>query len=290
MHVQRIKSMGNRQTFHPKNLDYDSIQRRNRHRSSGFTRARAPPEKALVAQGQASGDILLTNALSALRSQENLFGWDLMYHDIHSSDLLREPKVSFQPDPLDSTPEEHAAFDPRLFRPLMVNLRVALHQITLHLIHVSDLSDVTPIREMFSHAAYERRTVSHRILRTSVRGNEHGHQRHETASSILTCEPVRRRCNRCESIRVRSATGKSRPFDSATSPISIYAPALFKLSGLIIRGHSMLSHEGLPPERETLEYAWQMEILLGKVSARVTTIQVRRTFFSRITPSRLIHR
>ena len=23
MHVQRIKSMGNRQTFHPKNLDYD---------------------------------------------------------------------------------------------------------------------------------------------------------------------------------------------------------------------------------------------------------------------------
>ena len=43
----------------------------------------------------------------------------------------------------------------------------------------------------------------------------------------------------------------------------------------------MLSHEGLPSERESLEYAWQMEILLGKVSARVTTIQVRRLFFSR---------
>lgn len=37
----------------------------------------------------------------------------------------------------------------------------------------------------------------------------------------------------------------------------------------------MLSHEGLPPERETLEYAWQMDILLGKVSGRVTSIQVR---------------
>ena len=36
----------------------------------------------------------------------------------------------------------------------------------------------------------------------------------------------------------------------------------------------MLSHEGLPPERETLEYAWQMEILLGKISARLTMIQV----------------
>ena len=38
----------------------------------------------------------------------------------------------------------------------------------------------------------------------------------------------------------------------------------------------MLSHEGLPPERETLEYAWQMEILLGKISARLTAIQVCR--------------
>jgi hypothetical protein len=39
----------------------------------------------------------------------------------------------------------------------------------------------------------------------------------------------------------------------------------------------MLSHEGLPPERETLEYAWQLEIILGSISARVTTIQVIKT-------------
>lgn len=38
----------------------------------------------------------------------------------------------------------------------------------------------------------------------------------------------------------------------------------------------MLSHEGLPPERKTLEYAWQMEIILGKLAARVTSIQVIR--------------
>jgi len=43
----------------------------------------------------------------------------------------------------------------------------------------------------------------------------------------------------------------------------------------------MLSHEGLPPERETLEYAWQMEILLGKISARLTTIQVFELFIKR---------
>ncbi|CAF0921211.1 unnamed protein product [Adineta steineri] len=38
-----------------------------------------------------------------------------------------------------------------------------------------------------------------------------------------------------------------------------------QLSGLSIRGHAMLSHEGLPPERKTLEYAWQIEIILRPV-------------------------
>jgi hypothetical protein len=39
----------------------------------------------------------------------------------------------------------------------------------------------------------------------------------------------------------------------------------------------MLSHEGLPPERETLEYAWQLEAILGNISARFSTIQVIKT-------------
>ncbi|CAF4091575.1 unnamed protein product, partial [Adineta steineri] len=40
-----------------------------------------------------------------------------------------------------------------------------------------------------------------------------------------------------------------------------------QLSGSVIRGHAMLSHEGLPPEREILEYVWQIEIILCKISA-----------------------
>ncbi|CAF1209067.1 unnamed protein product [Adineta steineri] len=47
--------------------------------------------------------------------------------------------------------------------------------------------------------------------------------------------------------------------------------------GLIIRGRVMLSHEGLPLEREILEYTWQMEIILGKISARLITIQLEKT-------------
>ncbi|CAF1135813.1 unnamed protein product [Adineta steineri] len=50
-----------------------------------------------------------------------------------------------------------------------------------------------------------------------------------------------------------------------------------QLSGSVIRGHAMLSHEGLPPEREILEYVWQIEIILCKISACLTTIQLEET-------------
>ena len=52
----------------------------------------------------------------------------------------------------------------------------------------------------------------------------------------------------------------------------------------------MLSHERLPPERETLEYAWQLEIILGRLGARLTTSQVSEPVVghdSCISPSRL---
>ncbi|CAF3838581.1 unnamed protein product, partial [Rotaria sp. Silwood1] len=40
-----------------------------------------------------------------------------------------------------------------------------------------------------------------------------------------------------------------------------------QLSDLIIHGHAMLSHEDLLSERETLEYAWQLEVIFDKVLA-----------------------
>ncbi|CAF0993744.1 unnamed protein product [Adineta steineri] len=65
-----------------------------------------------------------------------------------------------------------------------------------------------------------------------------------------------------------------------------------QLSGLSIRGLAMLSQEGLPHERETLEYAWQMEIILAPIrlcmcnmhtslcneslTLKVDTIQIRQ--------------
>lgn len=47
------------------------------------------------------------------------------------------------------------------------------------------------------------------------------------------------------------------------------------LSGLQVRGHAMFSHERLPLESETLEYAWLVEAVIGDVSGRLTSPQVR---------------
>ncbi|CAF3889879.1 unnamed protein product, partial [Rotaria sp. Silwood1] len=40
-----------------------------------------------------------------------------------------------------------------------------------------------------------------------------------------------------------------------------------QLSGFVIHGHAMLSHEDLLSERETLEYAWQLEVIFDEILA-----------------------
>jgi hypothetical protein len=59
-----------------------------------------------------------------------------MFHDIHEPDLIREKKIIVHDDPLVDMIDENQPFDPRYFRPLMVTLRVALHNVTFHLLHV----------------------------------------------------------------------------------------------------------------------------------------------------------
>jgi len=59
-----------------------------------------------------------------------------MFHDIREPDLIHEKKIVVHDDPLIDIIDEDQPFDPRYFRPLMVTLRVALHNITSHLLHV----------------------------------------------------------------------------------------------------------------------------------------------------------
>ena len=68
--------------------------------------------------------------------KENLFGSNQVYHDINEPDFIRENKIVTQDDLCIHTIDDSYTFDPRNFRPLMVTLRVALHNITAHVIHV----------------------------------------------------------------------------------------------------------------------------------------------------------
>lgn len=47
---------------------------------------------------------------------------------------------------------------------------------------------------------------------------------------------------------------------------------------LQIRGHAMFSDEGRSLDEETLEYAWMIEIQLGKLSGRITMPQVKNKY------------
>lgn len=51
------------------------------------------------------------------------------------------------------------------------------------------------------------------------------------------------------------------------------------LSGLQIRGHGMFSDRGRTLEQKTLEYAWMLEIQIGKLSAKLTSPQVPVNLF-----------
>ncbi|CAF1559534.1 unnamed protein product, partial [Rotaria sordida] len=72
------------------------------------------------------------------KKKENIFGWDQVFHDIHEPELIREKKIIVHDDPLVDIIDETYPFDPRYFRPLMATVRVALHNITGHLIHHTD--------------------------------------------------------------------------------------------------------------------------------------------------------
>ncbi|CAF3740732.1 unnamed protein product [Rotaria sordida] len=222
LYVQQVRSMGNRQTFHPNKLDYDIF---NIEIDIG-------PVNLLL------HGLFIKNLWWV---KENLFGWDQMYHDIHEPDLIRENKIIIPDDPLVNMIDEDCPFDPRYFRPLMVTLRVALHNITVHLIYHTD-NEPCPI------GFCERLCVE---MTTDL---------NETRLQVVIL-PV--------NVYVEDTVVRNKSDQHLSS-------GSLQLSGLIMRGHAMLSHEGLPPERETLEYAWQMEILLGKISARVTTIQMEK--------------
>lgn len=51
------------------------------------------------------------------------------------------------------------------------------------------------------------------------------------------------------------------------------AGGFLMMAGLQVRGHACFSHEGLPLDNETLEYAWNVDVTLGEIGGRLTSPQ-----------------
>jgi hypothetical protein len=45
-------------------------------------------------------------------------------------------------------------------------------------------------------------------------------------------------------------------------------------AGLQVRGHAMFSDEGRSLDQDTLEYAWMIEVQLGKLTGKLSAPQV----------------
>lgn len=133
LYVQHVKALGNRQTFHPNKLDYDVF---NIEIDLGPVN--------LLLHGlflkklwwiKVKDYVPIEDHKSSI-FQENLFGWDQIFHDINEPTLIREKKIIVHDDPVTGMIDETQPFDPRYFRPLMVTVRVALHNITAQLLQV----------------------------------------------------------------------------------------------------------------------------------------------------------
>ncbi|TGZ54627.1 hypothetical protein CRM22_010592 [Opisthorchis felineus] len=133
--------------------------------------------------------------------------------------------------------------DPREHRPLMVRLSLEFHNILAHLpMHVSSFSAPCPTAFL------------------DCIGFEMDKRWHETKiqlvfSPILLCV-----YDQCKASRPKSCSSLS--------------TGCVQLMGLCLRGQGMFSHATLPLSAETLEYAWLLELIVGRFTGQLTAPQL----------------
>ena len=171
IYAERIKSLGDRQTFHPKNLEYDVFNIEIDIGPVNLLLHGLFLKKLWWVKVSDRCSSSTTDLLVFIK--ENLFGWDQVFHDLKEPDLIREKKLIIPEDPLMTDVDPDQPFDPRTFRPLMVTVRVALHNMTIHLLHVRRLL-ILILSEPLPSVAHRKRTLSNRILWTLMRGNDYG--------------------------------------------------------------------------------------------------------------------
>ncbi|XP_076277865.1 transmembrane protein KIAA1109 homolog tweek isoform X5 [Lasioglossum baleicum] len=189
--------------------------------------------------------------------KENLFGDYQTFTDMQqsrtnptSTTTERSKDRDVQNSSIESVDDEDAkskAFDPRDYRPLEVIVGITMHDIQAHLIKNCGENDPpcpVILLERFGFEMKKRYRETELQLLLSP------------AIALLTDNVVR--------------SSKERHMNQGH----------LMLSALQVRGHAMFSNEGRSLDQETLEYAWLIEVQLGKLTGKMSSPQLHHLITS----------
>ncbi|XP_058456070.1 bridge-like lipid transfer protein family member 1 isoform X4 [Malaya genurostris] len=217
-----------------------------------------PPDQVSVELEIGSSIMLAYGAIlrNFIHLKENIFGEDQTFTDMEKSNSKQNSgknntgtkSSSSKDDPNKSisetsvnTEEKPKRFDPRQFRPLEVIVSVTIHDLQAHIMKNCNENDPPCPVVLIERLGFEMKK-----------------RFHETELQVLVSPSF-----------LVSSDNIMRP-----SKDKHLKQGHLLLSAVQVRGHAMFSNEGRQLEEETLEYAWLLEVQLGKLSGKMTLPQL----------------
>ncbi|XP_053666304.1 bridge-like lipid transfer protein family member 1 [Anopheles marshallii] len=221
-----------------------------------------PPDQVSVELEIGSSVMLAYGAIlrNFIHLKENIFGEDQSFTDMENSNSknasrsnplasgLGKSSGSTKDDPSKSLSEtslnpddKPKRFDPRLYRPLEVIVSVTIHDLQAHVMKNCNENDPPCPIVLIERLGFE---MKKRFYETEL-------QVLVSPSFLISSDNTMR-------------PGKDKHLRQGH----------LLLSAVQVRGHAMFSNEGRQLEEETLEYAWLLEVQLGKLSGKMTLSQL----------------
>uniref|UniRef100_A0A182PCZ3 Bridge-like lipid transfer protein family member 1 C-terminal domain-containing protein n=1 Tax=Anopheles epiroticus TaxID=199890 RepID=A0A182PCZ3_9DIPT len=218
-----------------------------------------PPDQVSVELEIGSSVMLAYGAIlrNFIHLKENIFGEDQSFTDMENSNskhasrgnpLAGKSSATSKDDPSKSlsetslNPDEKPKrFDPRLYRPLEVIVSVTIHDLQAHVMKNCNENDPPCPIVLIERLGFE---MKKRFYETEL-------QVLVSPSFLISSDNT-----------IRPAKDKH------------LRQGHLLLSAVQVRGHAMFSNEGRQLEEETLEYAWLLEVQLGKLSGKMTLSQL----------------
>ncbi|XP_011494762.1 PREDICTED: uncharacterized protein KIAA1109 [Ceratosolen solmsi marchali] len=190
--------------------------------------------------------------------KENIFGDYQTFTDMHqtranssNSKIDKNKDRDIQNNSLETSIEDDdiksKPFDPREYRPVEVTVGITMHDIEAHLLKNCNSNDPPCPVILLERFGFEmkkgfRETELQLLLSPAI---------------LLLSDNV-------------SRSNKEKHLNQGH----------LMLSALQLRGHAMFSNEGRSLDQETLEYAWLIEVQLGKLSGKITSPQMHHLITS----------